>query len=284
MAATVWKGHVTFGLISIPVRMYSAARGERIAFHYLHGECNSRIRQQYFCPTCNRAVEREELVRGFEQEKEQYVLISEEEVEKVTPASARTMEILEFVEGAGIDPIYYDASYYLLPEEAGQKAYYLLMRTMEKSGYVALAKLVMHQREYTVILRPRDNGLTLHTMYYANEIRQVAEYGKPDGAPVKDQEVKLAQQLVESLVAKFEPEKYHDAFNDNLKKLIEAKVTGQEIAAAPQAQLAPVIDLMEALKKSLAQQKAGGREAGLKKPPVRAPLVAVEKARPKAVK
>lgn len=284
MATTVWKGHLTFGLIAIPVKLYSAARGERVAFHYLHQQCNSRIRQHYFCPVCSRPVERDDLVRGFEYDKDQYVLLSEEEIEKVTPASARTMEILEFVESADIDPIYYDASYYLLPEEAGQKAYNLLLRTMEKSGYAAIAKLVMHQHEYTVVLRPRDKGLMLHTMYYTHEIHQVAEYGQTDGVALKEQELKLAQQFVESLVAKFEPEKYRDAFNDNLKQLIQAKIEGQEIAAAPQAQLAPVIDLMEALKKSLERQKAGGKQATPKKPPARAELVTTEKARRKASK
>ncbi|MBI4463016.1 MAG: Ku protein [Acidobacteria bacterium] len=277
MAATVWKGHLTFGLISIPIGLYSAARGERVSFHYLHGECNSRIRQQYFCPVCNRAVERDELVRGYEYEKEQYVLIDEEEIKQVTPASGRAMEILEFVEQGEVDPIYFDASYYLVPEDAGRKAYYLLLRTIEKSGYVAIAKLVMHQREYTVILRPHDHGLMLHTMYYANEIRRLAEYGKPDGISLKDQEVKLAEQLIESLVAKFEPEKYRDEFTENVKQLIEAKIRGQEVTAAPQPQLAPVIDLMEALKKSLAQQKAAPKKA-----PARAPVTAQEKVRRKA--
>lgn len=284
MATTVWKGHLTFGLIAIPVKLYSAARGERVSFHYLHQQCNSRIRQHYFCPVCSRPVERDDLVRGFEYDKDQYVLLSEDEIEKVTPASARTMEILEFVESADIDPVYYDASYYLVPEEAGQKAYNLLLRTMEKSGYAAIAKLVMHQHEYTVVLRPRDKGLMLHTMYYTHEIRQVAEYGQTDGVALKEQELKLAQQFVESLVAKFEPEKYRDAFNDNLKQLIQAKIEGQEIAAAPQAQLAPVIDLMEALKKSLERQKAGGRQATPKKPPARAELVTTEKARRKATR
>lgn len=277
MAATVWKGHLTFGLISIPIGLYSAARGERVSFHYLHGECNSRIRQQYFCPVCNRAVERDELVRGYEYEKEQYVLIDEEEIKQVTPASGRAMEILEFVEQGEVDPIYFDASYYLVPEDAGRKAYYLLLRTIEKSGYVAIAKLVMHQREYTVILRPHDHGLMLHTMYYANEIRRVAEYGKPDGISLKDQEVKLAEQLIENLVAKFEPEKYRDEFTENVKQLIEAKIRGQEVTAAPQPQLAPVIDLMEALKKSLAQQKAAPKKA-----PARASVTAQEKVRRKA--
>lgn len=210
MAATVWKGHLTFGLISIPIRLFSAARGERLSFNQLHKECHSRLKQPLFCPTCNRMVERTEIVKGYEYEKDQYVLFSEEELDKVEPASARTMEILEFVKLDEVDPLYFDASYFATPEEAGAKAYQLLMRAMEQSGYAAIAKLCMHQREYIVVVRPRAKGLTLHTMFYSNEIRQVAEYGQTDKVELKDQEKKLAQQLIESLAATFEPEKYHD--------------------------------------------------------------------------
>jgi DNA end-binding protein Ku len=265
MATSVWKGHITFGLISIPIRLFSAARSERVSFNQLHKECHSRLKQPLFCPTCNRMVERTEIVRGYEYEKDQYVLFSDEEMEKVQPASARTMEILEFVRMAEVDPLHYDASYFATPEEAGQKAYHLLMKAMEETGYVAIAKLCMHQREYTVVVRPRAKGLTLHTMYYVNEIRQVEEYGQTDKVEVKEQEKKLARQLIESLAAEFEPQKYHDEFQKRQKELIEAKLAGKEVAAAPQPHLAPVIDLMEALKKSLSD-----RQAAPKKPPVRA--------------
>lgn len=272
MATTVWKGHLTFGLISIPIGLFSAARGERVSFNQLHKECHSRIRQPLFCPTCNRMVERSEVIKGYEHEKDQYVLVEEEELEKIAPPSARTMEIVEFVRLSEIDPLYYDTSYFVVPEDAGRKAYRLLVKTMEESGYAAIAKLLMHQREYTVIIRPRANGLTLHTMYYENEIRQIAEYGQTDGVGVKPQEVKLAQQLVESLATDFEPKKYRDEYQERLKALIEAKLQGREVAEAPKPQLAPIIDLMEALKKSLA-----GRQAVPKKPPARAVPAAVEK-------
>ena len=272
MATTVWKGHVTFGLISIPIQLFSAARGERISFNQLHKECHSRVRQPLFCPNCNRIVERSEIIKGYEYEKDQYVLIEDKELEKIAPPSARTMEILEFVKSVDIDPLYFDASYFAVPEEAGRKAYYLLVRTMEEAGYAAIAKLCMHQREYIVILRPRANGLTLHTMFYQNEIRQVAEYGKTDTIEIKEQEKKLAEQLIESLAADFEPQKFHDNYHEQLKALVEAKQQGREVTAAPQPQLAPVIDLMEALKKSLAE-----RQAAPKKPPARAIPAAGEK-------
>ena len=265
MATSVWKGHITFGLISIPVRLHAAARTERISFNQLHKVCNTRLRQPLFCPTCNRMVERNEVLKGYEHEKDQYVLIEDEELEKIAPPSARTMEILEFVKLAEVDPIYLDASYLIVPEDAGRKAYHLLFKTMQDSGYAAIAKVSMHKREYTVVVRPRENGLTLHTIFYANEINQVAEYGQTDQSEVKPQELKLAQQLVESLAADFEPKKYRDDYQERVKALIEAKLQGKEVATAPQPHLAPVIDLMEALKKSLAE-----REAVPKKPPVRA--------------
>jgi DNA end-binding protein Ku len=265
VATSVWKGYLTFGLISIPIRLFSAARDEHLSLNQLHKVCNSRIKQPQYCPTCQRMVERSEIVKGYEYEKDQYVLVEEEEVKKIAPPSAQTMEILEFVSLADVDPLYYETSYLAVPEEPGRKPYQLLMKTMEETQRAAIAKVAMHQREYTVIVRPRANGLTLHTMYYANEIRQVAEYGQTDSVQVKPEEIKLAKQLVETLVANFEPQKYHDEYQERLKGLLDAKLKGQEVTTAPQPQLAPVIDMMEALKKSLA-----AREAVPKKPPARA--------------
>jgi DNA end-binding protein Ku len=172
------------------------------------------------------------------------------------------MEILEFVKLDQVDPIFLDASYYTLPEEAGEKAYFLLTQTMQECNYAAIAKLTMHQREHIVIIRPHGNGLTLHTMYYKDEIRAATGYGKDTKAKPKEQEIKLAHQLIESLATDFAPEKYSDEYRVQLKEMIEAKKQGREIAAAPEVKLAPVIDLMEALKKSL--------ENAPKKQPVRA--------------
>lgn len=266
MATTVWKGHITFGLISIPVRMSAAARGERISFNQLHKECHSRIKQPLFCPTCNRNVERAEIVKGFEHEKDQYVLFSEEELEKIEPTSAHVMEILEFVKLDDVDPLYLDASYYLSPEEAGAKAYRLLMQAMKESGHGAIAKLTMHQREHIVVVRPTAKGLTLHTMFYANEIR-AADALPTDKVELKDQEKKLAQQLIESLSTSFEPQKYRDEYQENVRGMISAKLKGQQITEVAQPHLAPVIDLMEALKKSIAEKQT---PVSAKKPPVRA--------------
>lgn len=271
MATSVWKGHLTFGLVSIPIRLFAAARSERISLNQLHKVCHSRIRQPQFCPVCNRQIERSEIIKGYEYEKDQYVLFTEDELDKLDPPSARTMEILQFVKSDEVDPLYFDASYYATPEDAGKKAYHLLLEAMEESGHAAIAKLYMHQREYIVVIRPRAHGLTLHTMFYADEIRSVAEYGEKDGAEPKEQEKKLALQLIESLSAPFEPKNYRDEYRESLGAMIQAKLKGQEVAAAPHPQLAPVVDLMEALKKSLAGKQASAKQAPLEmKPPMKA--------------
>src|SRR5271165_409981 len=154
MATSVWKGHLTFGLVSIPIRLFSAARTERISLNQLHSTCHTRIRMPLFCPTHNQIVDRSEIVKGYEYEKDQYVLFSEEELDKIEPPSAHTMEIIEFVKLDEMDPIYLDSSYYITPEDAGLKAYTLLMKAMQETGYGAVAKLTMHQREHIVIIRP----------------------------------------------------------------------------------------------------------------------------------
>jgi DNA end-binding protein Ku len=253
MASTVWKGYITFGLITIPIRLFAAARGERVGFHQIHGVCGTRIKQQTYCPHCERVVERSELVKGYEVEKDQYVIVNDEEIKSVAPASSDNMEILEFVKAEGIDPIFFDASYFMVPEEAGRKAYHLLLETMRKSGYSAIAKVAMHQREYTVVVRPNPNGLVLHTMYYPEEVREVPEFGRDDNVIVKPQEVALAEKLVEGLASDFDPSKYHDEYQQRLKELIEAKREGQTVEAAAPRKRAPVIDLMQALQKSLGE-------------------------------
>lgn len=255
MAASTWKGFLTFGLISIPIRLSPAARTERISFNQLHKECHTRLKQPLFCPTCNRMVERSEVEKGYEYEDGQYVLFTSEELDKVEPESARSMEILEFVKLDEIDPVFFDSSYYAAPEEGGAKAYRLLTEAMQQSGYAGIAKVTMHNRENIVIIRARDNGLTLHTMFYTNEIR-AAESAGADKVEVKEQERTLATQLIENLAAKFEPDKYRDTYQESLRALVAAKTAGREVTPTTHATIAPVIDLMDALKKSLAKQSA----------------------------
>lgn len=274
MASTVWKGYLTFGLISIPIRLFAAARGERISFNQLHSVCHSRLKQPLFCPVCNRQVERSEIVKGYEYEKDQYVLFDDKELEKIEPPTAKVMEILEFVKVDEIDPLYFDASYYVSPEDAGVKAYTLLMQAMQESGYAAIAKLYMHQREHIVIVRPGSKGLTLHTMFFSSEIR-AAEAIPTNKVELKDQEKKLAEQLIASLAGPFQPEKYRDDYQDNVRAMIDAKLKGREVTEVPTPHLAPVVDLMEALKKSLADKKSPQAQpqkaAEVEKPAARGP-------------
>ncbi|HVX65014.1 MAG TPA: Ku protein [Bryobacteraceae bacterium] len=256
MASTVWKGYLTFGLISVPIRLFAAARREHVSFHQVHKVCGTRIRQQLFCPHCERVVERSEIVKGYEESKETFIEVDPEELKKIAPESERNMDILQFVRLNEVDPIYYDASYYAVPEEPGRKAYDLLVRTLEQAGYAALAKVAMHQHEYVVIIRPREKGLTLHTIYYPNELHQVSEYGQPGQMEIKAQEVELAERLVENLAAPFEPAKFHDEYQTKVLELIESKREGKEVRAARPHKLAPVVDLMEALQRSLATGSA----------------------------
>ncbi len=254
MAASVWSGYLTFGLISMPVRLFSGARGSRISFHMLHRDDLTRIKQQLFCPHDERVVDRSEIVKGYEYRKGEYVVIEPEEIKKIEPKTAKAMEILEFVKADEVDPIYFESSYYLTPEEAGRRPYVLLVRALEDTRTVAIAKLTMHNREYTVILRPYRGGIMLHTMYYAGEVRQLENFGQED-VEVREGEVKIAHQLIQALQGKFDPEKFHDTFEDNLKALIKAHLEGREVTAVPKPKPAPVTDLMAALKQSLAQME-----------------------------
>ena len=180
MAASVWSGYLTFGLISMPVRLFSGARSSGISFNMLHRDDLQRVKQQYYCPADNRVVSRDEIVKGYEYRKDEYVVIEPDEIKKIEPKTAKTMEILEFVKSSAVDPVYFESSYYMLPEEAGRRPYALLTKALEESEYVAIAKLTMHNREYTVFLRPHEGGMMLHTMYYAEEVRKVEGFGAPD--------------------------------------------------------------------------------------------------------
>jgi len=266
MPTAVWKGMLTFGLVAIPIRLYAAARTKHTALHQLHKECHTRVKQPLFCLHCNRNVNRSEIVKGYEYEKGQYVLIEEEDLKKITPASGKTMELVSFVNESNVDPIYFDSSYLAVPEEQSTKAYRLLVKALADTKKMGIAKVTMHQREYTVFLRPRDNGITLHTMFYPNEIASVAEYGQTDDAKLNPQEVKLAEQLIQALAGDFQPKEYADEYQQRLNELIEAKLKGKEVATSPEVPQTPVIDIMEALKKSLAASEA--RKPGPKPVPV----------------
>jgi len=254
MAASVWKGHVTFGLVSLPVRLFSAARSQTVSFNLLHKSDHSRIKNVVYCQAEDKAVPRSELVKGYEYEKDRYVIVEDEEIKKVAPKTSRVMEILEFVEAKDVDAIYLESSYYMAPEEGGEKPYALLFEAMRKSGFYAVAKIAMHNREHIVILRPGERGILLHTMYYADEIRKVDEF-RTDTSLVNEKELGLASMLIQSLADKFQPEKYKDTYRDNLEQMIQTKLAGRKVVEIAPPPVAPVIDIMEALKKSLEAKK-----------------------------
>lgn len=256
MAASVWKGSIVLSLISIPVRLYAAARSQRTFLHQIHKECNSRVKQPLFCPTCNRFVDRGEIVKGYEFDEGQYVLMEGNEVKKLAAASSRSLELIAFTKLDEIDPIFFDSSYFCLPEDNGKKPYQLLVKALEDTRSVGVGKLIMHQRDYTVFLRAYQHGLLLHTMYFSNEIRQLPDFGVVEAANLKPAEVKLTEQLIASLTEPFKPQKYHDEFQKRLRKMIESKQQSKSIEIGEPARRAPVIDMMTALKKSLAESSA----------------------------
>src|SRR5246127_5504519 len=260
MAASVWSSYLTFGLISMPIRLFSGARSSGISFNMLHRTDLQRIKQQLICSEENVPVSRDEIVKGYEYRKDEYVVIEPEEIKKIEPKTAKAMEILEFVKASEVDPLYFESSYSMIPDEAGRRPYALLTKALEESEYYGIAKITMHNREYTVFIRPHEGGLMLHTMYYADEVKEVKDFGAPD-VELKEAEVKVAHQLIEALADKWDPQKYHDEFQENLKKLIQAKLEGGAVAEVEKPKkLAPVVDLMSALKQSLAQTE------GRKKP------------------
>jgi DNA end-binding protein Ku len=240
--------------VSFPVRLFTAARSESISFNQLHKEDNSRIKQVIYCQSEDKPIPRNEIVKGYEYEKGKYVVIDDEDIKKVAPKTAKVMEIQEFVKADDVDPVFLESSYYMAPDEGGEKPYSLLFAAMRETKYFGIAKIAMHNREHVVVLRPGDKGMVLHTMYYADEVRRSEEF-RTDASSLKEKELALAKMLVESLAGEFEPEKYHDAYRDNLRKMIEAKIEGHKVVETPEAHIAPVIDIMEALKKSLEMRK-----------------------------
>jgi DNA end-binding protein Ku len=260
MPSSVWRGSIVLSLLSIPAQLYAAARSERTYLHQIHRECNSRVRQPLFCPTCNRFVERGEINKGYEFDEGQYVLMEDTEIKKLAVGSSRTLEILAFTKLSEIDPIFFDSSYFCVADDSGKKAYQLLVKALEDTETVGIGKLLMHQRDYTVFLRAYEHGLLLHTMYFSNEIRQLPQFGVIEAVDLKPQEVKLTEQLIKSMTEPFKPNKYHDEFQDKLRKLIEAKQHGKTIEIGKEPGRPRVIDIKSALRKSLAASSSSSRE------------------------
>ena len=265
MPRSIWTGAISFGLVTVPVKLYSAVQRKSVRFHQLSGKTGVRIQQKRVDPTTGDEVAYEEIVKGYEIAPDQYVLIEPGELEALDPKKTKTIEISDFVDLDAIDPIYYDHPYYLAPGAGGAKPYRLLYEAMVESRKVAIAKVVIRQKENLVAIRPMEGGvLGMSTMIFADEVVPADRLDDlPGDIETKEQEVEMARMLIDSLASDFEPEKYEDTYREEVLALIERKAEGKEIAVQPAAEeeAAPVPDLMAALKASLdAVQKDGKKK------------------------
>lgn len=257
MPRAIWKGAITFGLISIPVGLYSAVAEKGLKFHLLHEDDGGRIKYKRECSKCGKEVDWDDIVRGYEYAKDHYVQFTEEELDSVDVDSIHAVDVVSFVPLEQIDPIYFNKTYYVAPEGAGIKAYKLLAEALEAEGQVGVAKVALRDKEQLATLRLKDDVLVLETMHWPDEIRapQFDELG--GRVAIRDNEVKMARQLIQQLSTDFDPEEFRDEYREALEKLVEQKVEGQEItvAAEPEREPTKVVDLMEALKASVEEAK-----------------------------
>ena len=255
---SIGSGTISFGLVSIPIRLYTAAASAGVSFNLLHAKCGSRIKQQTFCPVCQEVVERSALARGYEFRKDEYVRFTDEELKGLEGEASKVIDIAEFVPLGKVDPIYFEKTYYLGPDKGGEKAYRLLTDAMAKTDRVALAKFVMRGKESLVLIRAAQGGLMLHTMYFADEVRNFGEIDKGVSAKIRDGEIELALQLISGLASdEFHPENYADEYRQRVLDMINEKVEGKDVtvaAAAEAPKSSQVVDLMAALKASLEKQ------------------------------
>lgn len=260
----LWKGAITFGLISIPVRLYSAVQEKSLKFHLLHSDDGGRIKYQRVCAKCGKEVSWDDIIKGYEYSKDHYVTLTEDEMDAVDLDSVRAIDVVSFVPLEQIDPIYFNKTYYVAPEAAGLKAYRLLADALEAEGQVGVAKVALRDKEHLATVRLVDNVFVLETMHWPDEIREpeFEELGK--NVKVQDSEVKMARQLIQQLSDDFKPEEFHDEYREKLEEVVERKIEGQEItvAEAPAEEPTKVVDLMEALKASV-------EEAKKRKPPAK---------------
>jgi DNA end-binding protein Ku len=250
-------GLLSFGLVSIPVQLHTATKDQRMAFHLLHAKCGSRVQNRYYCPVCNVTVERDDQVRGYELEKGQYVQLTETELESLEAESSNNIELKEFIPLSKIDPVYFEDSYYLGAGEGGEKPYRLLADALAKSNRAAIAQLVSRGKEQLMLIRPYENGLIMHSLYYANEVRNFGEIATGENTKLSKEEIELGTTLIEGMSDGFDPRKYRDEYRDRVRAMLEEKSKGQEITvAAPEApRHAQIIDLMQALKQSIEKAK-----------------------------
>ena len=259
MPRAMWSGAISFGLVNVPIKMFTAARSQDVRFNQLHETDMSRIRLKKFCAAEDKEVEGDEIVRGYAVGGDQYVIVSDEEMDALAPHVTSGIEIEEFVDLTDIDPVYFENSYYLVPEKNGQKAYALLFNAMEQANKIALGRIVMRQKQYLVAIRPAGRALSMSTLYYPDEVVSQDELeGLPAGDfEASERELAMAQQLIEALSNDFDPGKYHDEYREELLALIDRKSEGAEIVELPErpAAAANVTDLMAALEASIVAAK-----------------------------
>ena len=251
MPRSIWKGAITFGLITIPVGLYTAIEEKDFRFHQLHAKDNGRIRYKRVCSVCGEEVPYDEIVKGYEFEKDNYVVFTEEELSQIPADSIKAIDIVSFVPLDEIDPIYFQKPYYLAPEPSGIKAYKLLERALTEGEKVGLAKITLREKERLATLRVKDGVFVLETMHWPDEIR-VPEFEELDkNVEIRSQELAMAKSLIENLTDHFQPEEFHDAYRERLEEAVNAKVEGMEVAVAPTKEPTQILDLMEALKASV---------------------------------
>jgi DNA end-binding protein Ku len=269
MARAIWSGSISFGMVSIPVKLYGATESKDLSFHLLHATCGTRLKQVRWCPTDDEEVPWSETVRGYEYAKGEYVKLTNEDFEKLPLPSRHIIDLSAFVDESEIDPVYYERSYYLAPDERAEKPYALLLKAMERKGLTALATVTLRNKEQLCAIRPRDGVIMLETLFYPDEVRQSEV--DTGGAKVSDRELDMADTLIELLRKPFEPDEYHDHYREALSQLIEAKLEGRDVVKAPQARETKVIDLADALRKSVEAARKGGKAKPAAKPAARRP-------------
>jgi len=281
-ARAISSGTLSFGLVSIPFKIFTAASAEGVRFHQLHEKCGNRIKYQVYCPTDDEVVDRADLVKGYEYAKGQFVRFDAEELKALEEEKTHNLEIIEFVPLDTVDFVYVEKSYYLGPDKGGHKAYRLLSEAMRETGRVALGRHTARGKSHLVIIRPYKDGLMMHQVFYSNEVRDFGEIDLGDDVSFKPTETKMARQLIEQLSEdRFEPDKFRDEFRARVLEAVEEKIAGHEITTTPEAPQAKVIDLFEALKASVEQSQASGKRK--LKPPkkARAKKAAAKKPRKK---
>jgi DNA end-binding protein Ku len=269
MPRAIWSGSISFGLVNIPVKLYSAVRDREVHFHMLHQEDGQRIKQQLVCPAEDKVVSRSDVVKGYEVSADQYVVVTDDELEALEPKATRMIEMLDFVKISEIDPVFFQHPYYLVPDEQSGKAYGLLLTAMRDSERIGVGKLVMRGKEYLVAIRPYDTMIVLETMHFAEEVVSASDIEEmPEQPEATERELKLAGQIIDALADSFDPARYHDDYRDAVRALIDSKVEGREyVMPPPVEEEGKVIDLMAALEKSLARarEQKGGASRPAKK-------------------